>query len=440
MNSIWRLILLAIVIIAGCDSNSPGEAQSPLAGVPSIPISAQFDPLSGAELDSFAGLIGRARIVAIGESRHDTSEQFALRALLTRNLVEDFDFRVIVLEESFSHAMALDAYVTTGEGDLRSVLNALAGWYLWDTEEMVDFLTWVRQFNETVPADDMIRISGMDITAPAQGIRHAVQVADSLDSSADWAEREYGLGLHAGDFWPQILGRYADLPETDEERIRRNLKDLADFLEIEAREAESAADLRVAAIEAAIGRRAHDMFSSEGIAQIGEMRERGMADVVDWIISENGVTASTIVWTHNLHAATTQFRMPEMAEGYLTPLGVLLRESYGAYYVAIGATFGSGEYEEGSPPGGRVFERPGPETIDGALSQTGPPAVLVDLASLDESSPAIEWLSQEREWRMQDSVAILSASDGFDGIYYVERISRATLTPLARQKHGMQAD
>jgi erythromycin esterase len=441
LNHIKTLAVVAVALVTGCDSDPVANTQSPLGQASYVPVSLQIDSLSGAELEYFSDLIGRARIVALGESRHDTSEQFALRALLTRNLVEDLGFRVIILEESFSHALALDAYVATGEGDVRSILNGLAGWYLWDTEEMVSFIEWVRGFNETVAADDRIRIFGMDITAPALGIRRAARRAHSLDSSSGWTSREYGLDSYlAGDFWPGILERYAGMQADDEAMIRRNLEELVDFLDTETHKPASGFDVRLAAIEAAIGKHAHDMFSSEGIAQIGAVRERGMADVVDWLVSENGVTASTVVWTHNLHAAKTEFQMPDMVEGPLTPLGVFLRQSYGVYYVAIGGTFGTGEYAGEHPPGERRFEWPDAETVDGAMARLGPPALILDLASLDDSSSASQWLSAERTWRMQDSVAILSARKGFDALYYVEEVSRAELTPLALQRHRGGAD
>lgn len=121
-------------------------------------------------------------------------------------------------------------------------------------------------------------------------------------------------------------------------------------------------------------------------------------------------------------------------------MGVLLDQTYGTHYLAIGGAFGSGEFGDDVPPGRRSFELMGVETVDGALAQLGHSSALLDLASLGQSSPASLWLGEEREWRMQDSVAILSAREGFDAIYYVDRVSRARLTSLALQRYQGQRE
>lgn len=440
LNNLRLLGLLLILAVGACDPGESDPQGHALSDATAIGISLQSESLAGPELDKFSRLVGRAKIVGLGESRHDTKEQFEIKSLLAKHLIRDLGFRVLVFEESFSHALALDSYVITGNGDLRSILNGLAGWYLWDTEEMVGILEWIRQFNETVPAEDMVRVFGMDITAPALGIRRASRVADKLDPSSGWLAREYGLDLHAGEFWPQVVERYATVPLADAELIRTNLGELADFLEAEARKPDAGPTVRYAAIEAQVGSSGHAMFSSDGMAAIGEARERGMTDVVDWIVSHNGVNAKTIIWTHNLHAAKTRFRMPDLVEGYLEPMGMLLDQTYGTHYLAVGGTFGTGEYTDEMPPGRRRFEHMGGETIDGAMTELGYPAALLDFTHLGETSRPSLWLATERAWRMQDGVAFLSAGEGFDAIYYVERVSRAQLTPRALQRYKVTVD
>lgn len=428
------IVVLCALVSCGCNQTTVESAVPVLAELPSIQLSEQLASLVGPSLDSFARLIDDASIVAIGESRHDTKEQFEAKALLSRTLISDFGFRVVIFEESFTHALALDAYVTTGQGDIQSILNDLAGWYLWDTEEMVVFIDWIRQFNEAVPRDEMVRVFGMDITAPALGISHAAKAADKLDPSRGWVELDYGLGLHVGDYWPETLERYSQLPGDRVEEIAGNLEELRATLAVRATSSDSSVEERLAAIEAEIGKRAHDMFSSDGIADVGAVRERGMAHAVERITEHVGGTLRTIVWTHNLHAAKSSFRMPQMVDGDLIPMGVLLKRMYGGNYLAIGGTFGEGAFPQYLPPGERTFARPSIDTVDGAFAQLGHSATLLNLVGIAESSPALKWLSEDREWRMQDTVAVLSPAKSFDAIYFVDQVSRAQPTPLALQK------
>lgn len=439
MKNLKGLVLAGLVVISACERSNIEESPAILAELQAIKLSEPVGPISGENLKQFRRLIGDASVVALGESRHDTKEQFDAKAVLSKSLIEQLGFRTIILEESFFHAFALDAYVTSGLGDVRSILNGLAGWYLWDTEEMVAFVEWIRRFNESAPQDQMVRVFGMDITAPALGLRDAIRVADNLDPTAGWAERKYGLDLHSGDMWPQTLGRYSALLDEDIEVINDNLQSLHSFFKNQDKssvEPLPRADLQLLIMQTEIAMRGHDMFSATGIADIGQIRERGMAAVVEWTIDRRGKDARTIIWTHNLHAARGSFQIPQMTDGDLYPMGVLLDQIYGQDYVAIGGTFGTGYFPPSLPPGERSFPRMGAETVDGAIGELGASSILVSFREIDTSSDASRWLAAAREWRMQDTSAILSPGASFDAVYYVDEVTRAQLTPLAVQKHG----
>jgi erythromycin esterase len=433
------LVLLSFVVVSACERSNIEESPAILSELEAIQFSEPFGPVAGENFEKFRSLIDDASVVALGESRHDTKEQFEAKAILSKTLIEHLGFRTIILEESFSHALALDAYVTSGLGDVRSILNGLAGWYLWDTEEMVVLIEWIRRFNKNAPRDQMVRVFGMDITAPALGLRDAIRVADDLDPSAGWAEREYGLDLHSGDMWPQTLGRYSALLDEDIKVISENLQSIHSFFKNQGKssvEPFPRADLQLLIMQTEIAMRGHDMFSATGIADIGHIRERGMAAVVEWTINRRGNDARTIIWTHNLHAAKGSFQMPQMTDGDLYPMGVLLDQIYGEDYVVIGGTFGTGYFPPSMPPGERSFPRMGAETVDGAIGELGASSILVSFREIDTSSDVSKWLAAAREWRMQDTSAILSPGTSFDAIYYVDEVTRAQLTPLALQKHG----
>jgi len=74
--------------------------------------------------------------------------------------------------------------------------------------------------------------------------------------------------------------------------------------------------------------------------------------------------------------------------------------------------------------------------MDGAMGQLANSNFLVNLRDLDRSEPASGWLAKEREWRMQDVSAFLNPLAAFDGVYYVDEVSRATFTPNALKRHS----
>ena len=112
--------------------------------------------------------------------------------------------------KAFHMRMSLDRYVTSGEGDLRDLMNGLAGWYLWDTEEMLELVQWVRR-NQQGPTSlpRRIRIFGMDITSTRLGgsTSHWTFLKDAGDGPPVGGSRAFGLDLQQGDFWPKYLGK-----------------------------------------------------------------------------------------------------------------------------------------------------------------------------------------------------------------------------------------
>ena len=176
------------------------------------------------------------------------------------------------------------------------------------------------------------------------------------------------------------------------------------------------------------------LFSSADRAEGGVIRERGMARITRWILDREVPGKRAILWSNNLHVARSTFRMLELAQGTLRPMGMLLSEELGESYLAIGGTFGEGSYPSDFPPGERVFDTVSEEVMDGALSKVGVPCFLIDLRGVPKNSGAARWLQREREWRAQDSRAMLVPSAAFDLVYCVRSISRSRPTPLALRR------
>jgi erythromycin esterase len=426
-KSASALLLIAIGLLYACDKTYENRSEGSLGDLDPVEVDLSVTNLNRAASAVLAEIVDGAQIVAIGESRHDTKEQFLLKTALVKTLVSELGYKTIVFEESFSHALKLDAFVTTGEGDIRSILSGLAGWYLWDTEEMVDLIMWVRRYNSMVPLDQMVRVLGMDITAPSAGIRSAIAAAKELDSERDWPSLDYGLELLAGDFWPETMRRYQAISEARKDAMGENLRNLRGAFDNSNGES-------IQSLQAEIAVWGHKLFTSSSIEEGGLVREQGMARVVDWIVSNIAQESGTIIWTHNLHAAKVDFRMPSMGEAEFRPMGVLLSGRYGESFRSVAGTFGHVSFFSDSPRGERIFVEQDPTSVDGAMMRMSKPTMLIDLRSIEPSSDTGRWLAVRRRWRMQDAIAILTVKPGFDGIYFVDSVSNATPTPNAIER------
>ncbi len=436
-NLIWVFLMVAFSF--GCAENKTPDSQAFVewASENLIVIESIDSSFQGTDLEPIRQKIGAARLVGLGESRHDSREQLLLKGRLVRHLIEDLGFRALILEESFPHAQSLDRYVTSGEGDLRDLLNRLAGWYLWDTEEMLELVCWVREFNKDREPRQKVRIFGADITAPAPGV---LQVIDSLEVAGVDTRlnaQALGLDLQRGDFWPGTWERYAALSDERLRELADNYEQLIEALtEEKTRLVASSSDREYVRtlLLATIGKIGNEFFSSGDREQGGAVREHGMAQTTLWILNREIPGEKAILWAHNLHVAKGSFRMPGLFEGVLEPMGVELSAKLGDAYIALGGTFGTGSYPPDLPPGERLFEAVSEDVMDGALAAVGTPFFLVDLRAVEQNSAATRWLQQERQWKAQDSDALLVPNAAFDLVYFVGKISRSQPSSLALQR------
>ncbi len=357
---------------------------------------------------------------------------------MTRHLIEVQGFRVFILEESYPHAELLNQFVLTGQGDLRDILNRLAGWYLWDTEEMVELVQWIRDFNEGLPENQKVHFYGMDITAPALGVQSILDslAAAGVETALD--PEKLGLNLQQGDMWPTTWQRYGELSEERLSELGKNYSDLAKCIE-EGREAliafSSIEEFERMELLGEIGILGNKLFSSGDRKAGGVIREQGMTQIVLWVLEHERPGEKAILWGHNLHMAKSSFLAPGFLEGDLEPMGMLMKEELGERYLVIGGTFGSGSYPGNVPPGEREFANVSSDVFDGALAEVGFPNFLIDLRPAQEISDVAGWLHMRRECRAQGMQAMMVPGEAFDMVYFVNEISRSQPTPLALRKY-----
>jgi erythromycin esterase len=92
-------------------------------------------------------VIGDAQIVSLGEATHGTREFFQLKHRMFEFLVSQMGFTVFSIEANWPESLAVNDYVLNGKGDPAKALSGMYFW-TWDTEEVLDMIRWMRQYNE----------------------------------------------------------------------------------------------------------------------------------------------------------------------------------------------------------------------------------------------------------------------------------------------------
>lgn len=130
------------------------------------------------------------------------------------------------------------------------------------------------------------------------------------------------------------------------------------------------------------------------------MRDRFMAENVGWILGQHP-GERVVLWAHNLHMATDRF-------GQMVPMGVHLRELFGASYVAVGFCAGEGTYTAmGGGAAGLGHDHPlaaGPEeSVEAVLASAGLDRFVIDLRSSSAEGGA--WAHEARPFRVIGAMA-----------------------------------
>lgn len=108
-------------------------------------------------------VVGNARIVELGEATHGTREFFQLKHRMVEFLASQQGFTIFSIEANMPEAYRLNDFVLNGNGDPKALLKGMYFW-TWNTEEVLDMILWMREFNKS--GKGRIEFTGFDMQNP----------------------------------------------------------------------------------------------------------------------------------------------------------------------------------------------------------------------------------------------------------------------------------
>jgi erythromycin esterase len=373
------------------------------------------------DLRPLAAIVGKARIVALGEATHGSREFFQLKHRVLEYLVSEQGFTVFAIEANWPESLAVDDYVLHGTGDPAEALAGLYFW-TWNTEEVLDMIRWMRAYNADPAHARKVRFLGFDMqTARVAGPAVAAYL-EKVDPA----------------YAKEVAGTLAGLREAARDPTPASAAELSSAKALLAR-----FDARSDAYVAASSQREWDLARQqavivEQVAELGagrasDYRDRAMADNVGWILAHEPAGARMVVWAHNGHVNYSA------GAGY-TSMGESLRRDFGGDYLNIGFVFNQGAFQamgRSGQGGMRLSEfslGPSPEgNLATAFSRTGVALSLLDLRSRPAAGPVAAWLTSPHPMRETGALFVSEAdmtaptviTDRFDAILFVDRTTRA---------------
>ena len=313
-------------------------------------IRAACEPLSSADadeadLEALLDRIGEARVVCIGEATHGTSEFYAMRARITRSLIERRGFTIVAVEADWPDAARIDQYVREAPASAAAArpFSRFPTW-MWANTDVLRFVEWLRAYNDST--DDPEREAGffgLDLYSLYASIHSVLDYLEDVDpEAARIARQRYGcLTPYARDpatyGAAALTGRYREC----EEEVVAMLKDLQDRqMQYAARDGLRFFDaVQNARLIASAEQYYRTMFY--GGAASWNLRDEHMFDTLRALLDFRGPDARAVVWAHNSHLGDA--RATEMgARGQLN-VGQLCREAFEdeAYLIGFGTHTGT---------------------------------------------------------------------------------------------------
>ncbi|MEV7570076.1 erythromycin esterase family protein [Streptomyces tanashiensis] len=385
------------------------------------------------DLEPLRDLIGRARVVAVGEHSHFVDEFIRLRRRLVRFLVERCGFTVLAFEYGFSEGFLLDAW-GRGEGTEDELRAHLA--------EAIPVgvdgpLRWIRRHNHTAPAP--VRFAGIDIPAAGGSLLPALApVADYLrqvdPDTLPLAQRAMRIAeSFAGASAAAAVPAWTRLPAADQDALTSTLARLLIRFRAVAplyvsRGDRHSYDIALHRLEGACradhGFRAMaGLFAGNGLTADTSARDGYMAESVLWHLERTEPGTRIVLAAHNAHIQRT----PISFDGHLTgfPMGQHLSDALGDDYFALGLTSSGGHTAEmvrderarfGFTVEHTALRPPEPGSVEAAFAAAGLGLGVTGLrqARTGTAGPA----SAPDRIRLQSTFLHTPVLDAFDGILH----------------------
>ncbi len=385
--------------------------------------------------------IAEKPIVMIGDSTHGSHEFYQQRINITKQLIQQKKFKLIVLEGDWPNVYSVNQYIQSLTDltamHVLNISNPGASW-LWGNLEVLNFIVWLKSYNEQLPeGEQKVSIHGIDIYSFH---RSKDLVVDYLQMLSPEAAQQAYQRYQCFDNFNNDLHRYG-------KQIRRNpelsceKEVLAQYLDF------SACHYPCPQQYSFIDKKS--FFYAMQNARIIKNTEKSFRlqykfdnDTLSWNQRDRHMQESlvasmeflnypkTIIWAHNSHIGDA--RATEMADRKQLNLGQLLRQQFGEQVYSIGMLTYAGSVmaadDWGLPNKIKKLLPAHPDSNEFLLHQLSMPHFVF---YFNQSSPLERFLNQTRLQRhvgvvyrpddeMESHYTYTHLSNQFDAIIYID--------------------
>jgi len=320
-------------------------------------------PLNGSrkDYDPLMNLIGDAQVVLLGEATHGTHEFYQARAEITKRLITEKGFCAVAVEADWPDTYRINQYVHGTGG----VLDALAGFkrfpqWMWRNTDVLRFISWLRAYNDPLPALAKVGFYGMDLYSLNTSIQVVLEYLAKVDPAAARRARfrygcfdDYGEDMQSYGY-ASSFGMRSSCEDAVVEalvELRRKAVEYGSHGDA-ATEAFFSAEQNARLIKNA---EAYYREMFHGRVSSWNLRDRHMVETLEALLAhlrETHTPTKIVVWAHNSHLGDA--RATDMGQAGELNVGQLMRQHHGQAAVLVGFATNSGTVTAASDWGARA--------------------------------------------------------------------------------------
>lgn len=265
------------------------------------------------------------KVIALGEATHGNKEFQRLKLDVFKNLVENYGVRAFAIEGDFGRCEQVNRYIHGGEGTAKEAAAAI-GFRIYQTDEMAELITYMREYNENAYDGEDLRFYGFDMQRYKSSFDLLTEACKANELDTTRLE-----SLVDGEGWNEAYDNSGRMDIITQAKIQlESCKD--------TEQAIHAADTLLQYLKLQT-----TADSNAGM----DLRDAFMAENVAWILQQEQLLGKEQIFItgHNSHVAKW---------GSYNAMGKLLETSLGDDYYVIGTDFYKTKCNLPTPSGKRT--------------------------------------------------------------------------------------
>ena len=366
------------------------------------------------DISSLKEIIGNAKIVALGEVSHGSSEIFKMKGRIIKYLVERAGFNVFAIEASMPDAYKLNKYIINGAGDPKKLIKGM-GFWTWDTQEMLDIVVWMKKYNDD--HSKKINFTGFDMQLYPSALKEIKSQLNKYGINYDLSILEINL-RNLNDKMDEFYLKRNPFNR----KLKRSKSIKTELSYLRHRTAKRIPD-----------KKDQDWFirNIRLLEQFSELltsyrkRDIYMAENLLWITTHSNAGSKFIVWAHNGHIQKT---------GGM--LGAIVSKKLKKDYLAVGFAFHKGTYTAYRQRGKVTTcqaQTSYPGSYEYYFHMTRFPIFLMDFKQVSSTLPQAKWLYSRLLFRVvgamkeKEEFEPANILKEFDALVFIDKSTNSAL-------------